>query len=229
MYHKTGIYNENDNDLKKYEPKKTYRFHDINYMQGGLPDINTEKVKTGENNPYGGFVNAVYHSEGTPDATAATLAGSVDKFQDGTGVKYRYNTILNINDYKTTDGTVTDVAVVYVYGGPADASAAKANITNDFINGNNTGTTTEIDGTNYKLYKYRTGANGTVELTNKNRLQFVLTLKENQAVNPGTYSNVLAFTAYKCYNGSWKVSDNCVAYQNGNASIGMIQKSASAN
>ena len=166
---------------------------------------------------------AVFRQSSTvPDATATALASSVDKFQDSTGVKYRYNTILNINDYKTTDGTVSEVAVVYVYGGSTSASSAKSQITNDFINSKGTGTTTAISGSNYKLYKYSTGSGGTVELTNKNRLQFVLTLKDSQVGDSGTYSNVYAFVAYKCYNGTWKVSDNCINYVKGVATPTMI-------
>ena len=166
---------------------------------------------------------AVYRTSSTPpDATATALASSVDKFQDSTGVKYRYNTILNINDYKTTDGTVTDVAIVYAYGNSATTAAAKTRITNDFITGTDSGTTTTDNNVNYKLYKYTTGSSGTVELTNKNRLQFVLTLKDTQVGNSGTYSNVLAFVAYKCYNGTWIVSDNCVQYVNGEAAPTMF-------
>lgn len=165
---------------------------------------------------------AVYRTSSTPpDATATALASSVDKYQvDGdtetdTGVRYRYNTVLNINDYKTTDGTVTDVAIVYAYGNTANAAAARSKITNDFINNTDTKTTTTDNNVNYKLYKYTTGSDGDVELTNKNRLQFVLTLKDTQVENSGTYSNVLAFVAYKCYDGTWVVSNNCVSYVNG--------------
>lgn len=166
---------------------------------------------------------AVYRTSSTvPESTATALASSVDKFQDSTGVKYRYNTILNINDYKTTDGTVTDVAIIYAYGNSATMAAAKTKITNDFINGTVSGTTTTDGDVKYKLYKYTTGSSGTVELTNKNRLQFVLTLKDTQVGKSGTYSNVLAFVAYKCYNGTWKVSDNCVTYLNGVAAPTMI-------
>lgn len=166
---------------------------------------------------------AVYRTSSTPpDATATALASSVDKFQvnvpkesqsTDNGVRYRYNTILNINDYKPTDGTVTDVAIVYAYDSSSvNSSTAKNQITNTFIN-NNTNTT--VDGINYKIYKYKAGSSGTVELTNKKRLQFVLTLRDDQATKSGTYSNVRAFVAYKCNNGTWNVSDNCVSYANG--------------
>ena len=120
---------------------------------------------------------------------------------------------MNINDYKPTNGSVTDVAVVYAYGSSSvNSSTAKNQITNTFIN-NNTNTT--VNGINYKIYKYKAGSSGTVELTNKKRLQFVLTLRDDQATNSGAYSNVRAFVAFKCNNGTWKVSDNCVSYVNG--------------
>ena len=94
---------------------------------------------------------AVFRNSSTaPAKTATALASSVDKFQvnvpkesqsTDNGVRYRYNTILNINDYKTTDGTVTDVAVVYAYSSSSvNSSTAKNQVKNTFIN-NNTNTT----------------------------------------------------------------------------------------
>ena len=176
----------------------------------------------------------------TPGATAyAGEKNGVEKFVDGSTVKYRYNTVLNVydcDDYGTADDTlITDVAVVYVKASTDNyvLSTTKQNLlsivksaetadnrklTNQSV-AVKTGTTANC---NCYSYKVGDGTNGTVKLTAKNRLQFILTLTENQ-VN-SSYGNVLAFTAFKIGD-SWTISDNCVYYKNGTGENVMISNS----
>ena len=124
---------------------------------------------------------------------------------ENSGSKYRFNTILNV--YDIGDNSISDVAVIYVkLDKDLDYSAYVDNVKNNLSITNNGQVSFEGN------YIGKTYSTSDVTLTNKNRLQFTLNLTEEQINN--NYSNVLAFTAFK-YGDTWKISDNCVAYQNG--------------
>lgn len=145
---------------------------------------------------------------------AASTANDVDVYNDNNVTKYRFNTMLNVYNYDDNTN-ITDVAVIYVKLGSGVNDYNVSDIRKSLSNFGGNGTVT-IGGNsaNYFSYTYSTsGENAAATLTNKNRLQFMLNLKENQ-IN-SDYSNVLVFTAFKTDSGSWTISDNCAAYKNG--------------
>ena len=167
------------------------------------------------------------NTENAPKVKATAIANSVDVFSetvDGTPTTmYRYNTLLNICDCSDNDININQVGVVYVklganqdYGNLQDL---KDQLLIEVKNANFTTTTSKSDKitinsveTPYSYYNYKVG-NGndnTVKLTAKNRMQFILKLKESQATE-GSYKNVLAFTVFK-YGNDWNISENCIQY-----------------
>ena len=173
---------------------------------------------------------AVFRDESSdpsePQATA--IANSVDVFSETINnvptTMYRYNTLFNICNCSDNDQSIKQVGVVYVklganqdYGNCQDL---KDQILTEVKNADFT-TTTSKSGTitinnaetPYSYYNYKVGNgnnNTTVKLTAKNRMQFILKLKETQATE-GSYQNVLAFTVYK-YGSEWNISENCIRY-----------------
>lgn len=168
---------------------------------------------------------AVYRKSDSsqPSPGASVFANAVDQFvtDDGIG-KYRYNTLLNIFNCSENDKNITDVGVIYV---SLDSDVDYQNIDVNTINtqltevigsGNNSAEIT-VNGSNAMAYifKYTTKQ---VSLTNKNRVQFVLTLNASEVSAGGANCNLLAFAAFK-YNGNWVISDNCVAYVQGESHL----------
>ena len=191
---------------------------------------------------------AVFTAENTLYNTGATTYTSknngVEKFVDGTTVKYRYNTILNVydcDDYNEADDRlITDVAVIYIKTDKNNFEISKTRknllsvvklsetadnrkVTNKDIT-LKTGTTAKC---NCYSYEVGDGTNSTVKLTAKNRLQFILTLTKKQMDTPisnNGYSDVLAFTAFKIGE-VWTISDNCVYYNGDTGENVMIPNS----
>lgn len=154
---------------------------------------------------------------------ASVPKSDVDVFTDNNSdtIKYRFNTMLNVyntSDYDEEDqNRITDVAVIYVRLGANDTynlNTVRSSLKNNF---SSTGSVKTNNGT-AEYISYEVGSQ--VQLTSKNRLQFILTLTESQ-VTSGDYQNVLAFTAFKTGN-TWTISDNCINYKNGEANLVML-------
>lgn len=174
----------------------------------------------------------------------AAVPGDVDIFTDSNVSKLRLNTYLNV--FNVSDKKkITDVGVVYVkLSGAVSTATLKQDISADAASGELgtlrksvssclSGDTANISNSyqgksaNYMPYVYATqynadpNAQNKTQLTNKNRLQFILTLSQAQVSD--SYSNVLAFTAYKIGDGDWQISSNCVYYENGNPNLITLQ------
>lgn len=161
---------------------------------------------------------AVFRDENSSSSIgAAATANNVDVYNDNSSTKYRFNTMLNIYDYGTTE--ITDVAVIYVKLNSAENSYNVNDIRTQlstFVNTDNTTGSISINSSTVNLLKYSYSVgigDNQVQLTNKKRIQFMLNLTETQI--QGNYSNVLAFTAFKSGSGDWTISDNCAAYKDG--------------
>lgn len=151
--------------------------------------------------------------------TAGDVEVVADTSNSETTVKYRYNSILNTFGISSdSNQEITGAAVIYVNLG-TDKEYSISKIQESL----NVGASTTVNINNetsancscYCYYK----SDGTLQLTNKNRAQFVLTLNESQ-ISGNTWGDVLAFTAIQ-YGGEWIISDNCVRYQQGVPSVVM--------
>lgn len=171
---------------------------------------------------------AINSEEPLPGATV--FANAVDSFYENDVSKIRYNTQFNIFNCQENDENITDVGVLYIklpqeidYNS-IDMNTLKSEII-EFIGNEDTTTSsiavylvedTPTEATTY-CYKYNI-ENGEAVLTNKNRVQFVLTLKNASVTDGGDFSNLLAF-GFFMRDGEWIVSDNCVAYTDGTANL----------
>lgn len=164
-------------------------------------------------------------AEGLSEPGASSVASASDVYLNDSGsIIYRFNTILNVYNCVDNDDKISDVGIVYVRfnnGENYNVESVKNKLTE--IIGDNTSSSgtlavTSNQSPQYRYDKYTVSSIGslnTVKLTAKNRLQFVINVPQ-RAAETGSYSNMLAFTVFK-RDGTWYVSDNCVAFQGGTA------------
>ena len=164
-------------------------------------------------------------AEGLSEPGASSVASASDVYLNDSGaIVYRFNTILNVYNCVDNDDKISDVGIVYVRfnnGENYNVESVKDELTE--IIGDNTSSSgtlalTSNQSPQYRYDKYTVsniGSLNTVKLTAKNRLQFVINVPQ-RAAETGSYSNMLAFTVFK-RDGTWYISDNCVAFQGGTA------------
>lgn len=184
---------------------------------------------------------ALFRPNGSAEAGCAALSGDVDQFTNSGVPTYRFNTYLNTYNVSSRS-KITDVAVLYVnmnsgistsdlqnYLNSTDDTTLRKAVGDSIASSNSSGEFSfgKISGSYLSkeyVTQYAQGRTQTVTLTNKNRLQYVLTLTNEQLTN--SYHDTLAFTAYKIGE-NWTVSSNCVYYKNGvptDITIGQIQE-----
>lgn len=182
----------------------------INFKDNSYVKVSSEKDfacrVTSDINLYAVFRD----KESTPEIGASSTANNVDVYSENNVTKYRFNTMLNIYNYDNAN--ITDVAVIYVKLDSGETDYNVSDIRNELAVFGSGSITVNGKTAPYFSRTYSTSGNDAVTLTNKNRLQFILTLTEDQKKD--SYSNVLAFTAFKSGE-KWTISDNCAAYKDG--------------